>query len=492
MTTAADSGTHTSTDTYDVIVIGAGPTGENLADRTRQAGLTTVVVEAELVGGECSYWACIPSKALLRPQAALDAARAVAGAREAAGGRLDAAAVLARRDYWTSSWKDDGAVTWLDSAGIDLVRGRGRLDGPRRVVVETPDGGERVLVARHAVAVCTGTRAQLPDLPGIADDHVWTSRDATSSPEVPGRLVVVGGGVVCVEMATAWRSLGSEVTVLVRGSGLLPRWEPFVGELVADGMRAAGMDIRTGVSVTELRRDTESGPVTLVLSDGSELLTDEVLFATGRVPHTDDLGLETIGLSPGSWLDVDDTCLVKDVEGGWLYCAGDTNHRALLTHQGKYQGRIAGAAIAARAKGEPVDTAPWGRHAATADHGAVPQVVFTEPEAASVGITAAQARQEGRRVKVVDYEIGNVSGAGLHADDYKGKARAVVDLDRGHLVGVTFVGPAVGEMLHSATIAVAGEVPLERLWHAVPAFPTMSEIWLRLLETYRDAPDGEG
>ncbi|WP_431945574.1 dihydrolipoyl dehydrogenase family protein [Actinacidiphila sp. bgisy167] len=489
MTTAADSGTSTRTDTYDVIVIGAGPTGENVADRTRQAGLTTVVVEAELVGGECSYWACIPSKALLRPQAALEAARAVAGAREAAGGRLDAAAVLARRDWWTGNWKDDGAVTWLDSVGIDLVRGRGRLDGPRRVVVETPDGGERVLLARHAVAVCTGTRAELP---GIADGRVWTSREATSSSEVPGRLVVVGGGVVGVEMATAWRSLGSEVTVLVRGSALLPRWEPFVGGLVAEGMRAAGTEIRFGVSVTELRRADAAGPVTLLLSDDSALVADEVLFATGRAPHTDDLGLETVGLTPGSWLAVDDTCLVEDVEGGWLYCAGDTNHRALLTHQGKYQGRIAGAAIAARAKGEPLDTAPWGRHTATADHSAVPQVVFTEPEAAAVGLTAEQARQAGRRVKVVDYEIGSVSGAGLYADDYKGKARAVVDLDRGHLVGVTFVGPSVGEMLHAATIAVAGEVPLERLWHAVPAFPTMSEVWLRLLETYRDAPDGEG
>ncbi|MFF3565617.1 dihydrolipoyl dehydrogenase family protein [Streptomyces sp. NPDC002574] len=486
MTTAARTSADSSTDTYDVIVIGAGPTGENVADRTQAAGLSTVIVEAELVGGECSYWACIPSKALLRPQAALDAARAVPGAREAAGGRLDTAAVLARRDWSTAGWKDDGQVSWLESVNVDLVRGLGRLDGPRRVVVRTPEGGERVLTARHAVAVCTGTRALLPDLPGIAEVRPWTSREATSAQEVPGRLLVVGGGVVAVEMATAWQSLGSQVTVLVRGSDVLPRWEPFARELVAEGLRTAGVDLRTGLSVTAVRRDGDSGPVTATLTDGSELTADEILCATGRVPHTDDLGLETVGLTPGSWLEVDDTCQVRGVDGGWLYCAGDTNHRALLTHQGKYQARIAGAAIAARAKGEPLDTAPWGAHAATADHEAVPQVVFSEPEAAAVGVTAEEAERAGRRVKVVDYEIGNVAGAYLHAEHYRGHARAVVDLDRGHLIGVTFVGPGVGELLHSATIAVAGQVPVERLWHAVPSFPTVSEIWLRLLEAYRD------
>ncbi|TKA04559.1 NAD(P)/FAD-dependent oxidoreductase [Actinacidiphila oryziradicis] len=467
------------------MVIGAGPTGENLADRTRAAGLTTAVVESELVGGECSYWACMPSKALLRPVAALADARAVAGSREAVTGKLDAAAVLARRDEFASHWKDAGQVSWLESVGVDLVRGQGRLDGPRRVVVETPDGGRRTLTARHAVAVCTGTRAMLPELPGIADAHPWTSREATSSPTVPGRLTVVGGGVVGVEMATAWAALGSTVTLLVRGSGLLPRMEPFAGELVAEGLTAAGVSVRTGVSVTELRRAAESEPVTAVLSDGGRLESDEILFATGRAPRTDDLGLDTVGLSPGGWLDVDDTLRVRGIDGEWLYAAGDVNHRSLLTHQGKYQARIAGAAIGARAEGRALDTAPWGAHAATADTAAVPQVVFTDPEACAVGPTAQEAERAGRRVRAVDYDLGQVAGASLYADGYRGRARIVVDLDRGHLIGATFVGRGTAELLHSATIAVAGEVPLERLWHAVPSYPTISEIWLRLLETYR-------
>jgi pyruvate/2-oxoglutarate dehydrogenase complex dihydrolipoamide dehydrogenase (E3) component len=472
-------------DTYDVIVIGAGPTGENLAGRTRAAGLTTAVVESELVGGECSYWACMPSKALLRPVAALADARAVAGSREAVTGKLDAAAVLARRDEFASHWKDAGQVSWLESVGVDLVRGQGRLDGPRRVVVETPDGGRRTLTARHAVAVCTGTRAVLPELPGIADAHPWTSREATSSPTVPGRLIVVGGGVVGVEMATAWAALGSTVTLLVRGSGLLPRMEPFAGELVAEGLTAAGVSVRTGVSVTGLRRAAESAPVTAVLSDGGRLEADEILFATGRAPRTDDLGLDTVGLPRGGWLDVDDTLRVRGIDGGWLYAAGDVNHRALLTHQGKYQARIAGAAIGARAEGRALDTAPWGAHAATADTAAVPQVVFTDPEACAVGPTAQEAERAGRRVRAVDYDLGQVAGASLYADGYRGRARIVVDLDRGHLIGATFVGRGTAELLHSATIAVAGEVPVERLWHAVPSYPTISEIWLRLLETYR-------
>jgi dihydrolipoamide dehydrogenase len=469
--------------TYDVVVIGAGPVGENLADRTRAAGLSTVIVESELVGGECSYWACMPSKALLRPMVARADARRLPGLREAVAGPLDAAAVLARRDEFTSHWKDDGQVGWLDSVHVDLVRGHGRLDGPRQVTVATPEGGTVTLTARHAVAVCTGTTAALPDLPGLADVRPWTSRDATSAKEVPGSLVVVGGGVVAVEMAAAWQALGAQVTVLVRGTGLLPKMEPFAGELVADGLREAGTEVRFGVSVASVVR--ENGRVRVGLDGGGELTADEILFATGRTPHTDDLGLDTVGLAPGDWLAVDDTLRVTGVADGWLYAAGDVNHRALLTHQGKYQGRIAGAVIAARAKGEPVDDAAWGPHAATADTAAVPQVVFTDPEVASVGLTAAEAERAGRRTKVVDYDIANVAGASLYGDGYRGLARMVVDLDRGHLIGVTFVGPGVGELIHSATVAVAGEVPIERLWHAVPAYPTISEVWLRLLETYR-------
>ncbi|MFE4256141.1 dihydrolipoyl dehydrogenase family protein [Streptomyces sp. NPDC056910] len=472
----------TDENTYDVVVLGAGPVGENVADRARAAGLSAAVVESELVGGECSYWACMPSKALLRPVIAQADARRLPGLRESVQGPLDAAAVLARRDEYTSHWKDDGQMGWLESIGADLYRGKGRLAGPRRVTVTGPDGTEHVLTARHAVAVCTGTRAALPDLPGLADVEPWTSREATSAQKVPGRLVVVGGGVVAAEMATAWQALGSQVTMLVRGSGLLSRMEPFAGELVMQALVEAGAQVRTGVSVKGVTR--EGGTVVTTLDDGSTLESEEILFATGRAPRTDDIGLETVSLEPGSWLPVDDSLRVEG--STWLYAVGDVNHRALLTHQGKYQARIAGAAIAARAQGVPLlETDRWGAHAATADHSAVPQVVFTDPEAGSAGLTLAEAEAAGHRVRAVDYDIASVAGAGLYGEGYRGRARMIVDLDREILLGVTFVGPGVGELVHSATVAVAGEVPIDRLWHVVPSYPTVSEVWLRLLETYR-------
>ncbi|MGW1884705.1 dihydrolipoyl dehydrogenase family protein [Streptomyces sp. NPDC001970] len=469
---------------YDVVVLGAGPTGENVADRTRAAGLSTAVVESELVGGECSYWACIPSKAILRPVIARSESRRVPGVRHAVQGPLDAAEVLAHRDEYVAHWKDDGQVGWLDAIGARLFRGHGRLHGHRKVVVEGPENEHHVLTARHAVAVCTGSRAVLPHLPGLAGARAWTSREATSAQSVPGRLVVVGGGAVGSEMATAWQALGSQVTMLVRGKGLLPRLEPFVGEHVAEALTEAGATVRTNVSVAAVQRNGGGAPVTVVLEDGELIDADEVLFATGRAPRTEDIGLETVGLEPGSWLPVDDSCRVEGSE--WLYAVGDVNRRALMTHQGKYQARIAGAAIAARAQHVPLlETDRWGAHSATADHDAVPQVVFTDPEAASVGLSLAEAEAMGRRVRAVDYDLAAVAGAGLYADDYRGRARMVVDLDREIVLGATFVGPGVGELLHSATIAVAGEVPIDRLWHAVPAFPTISEVWLRLLETYR-------
>lgn len=474
---------------FDVIVLGAGPIGQNAAERARAAGLRVALVERELVGGECSYWACVPSKALLRPVLALADTRRVDGAREAVTGSLNAEGVFGRRNRYVTDWDDSGQADWVSGIGATLVRGHGRLDGARRVVVTTGDDERVALTARHAVVVCTGSRPALPDLPGMAEAKPWTNRRATDSSEVPERLAVVGAGGVGVEMATAWRGLGSEVTVLSRGSGLLPRMEPFVGELIGHGLVGAGVDVRVGVSVRALRRPDDT-TVVLELDDGGELTVNEVLFATGRAPLTDDIGLETVGLEPGSWLEVDDTCLVRAVEDGWLYGAGDVNHRALLTHQGKYQGRIAGAAIGARATGKPLDTAPWGAHATTADHHAVPQAFFTDPEAAAVGLTTQQAEDAGYRVRAVDIEIGDVvMGAKLYADGYTGRARMVVDQATGHLLGVTMVGPGVTEMLHSATIAVAGQVPVDRLWHAVPCFPTISELWLRLLEAYRDAPD---
>jgi dihydrolipoamide dehydrogenase len=467
---------------YDVVVIGAGPVGENVADVAVQGGLSAVIVEAELVGGECSYWACMPSKGLLRPHAALEAARDVRGAAGAITADVDPTEVFARRDAIVNDWNDDSQVRWLESAHIDLVRGQGRLTGVRAVSVEAPDGTVTDLVARHAVVVSTGTAALLPDVPGLRDVRPWTSREATSATAVPGRLAIIGGGVVACEMATAYTGFGSAVTMLVRGDGLLAGQEPFAGQAVRARLERDGAVVRTGVEATAARR-TGSGSVELTLGDGATLEADEVLVATGRVPHTQDIGLETVGLTPGDWLRVDDTMRVDGVD--WLYAAGDVNHRALLTHQGKYQARAAGAAIAARAAGDPVDDAPWGRHVATADHEAVPQVTFTEPEVASVGLTAAAAERAGYRARVVDYDLSSLAGTYVHADHYEGRARAVVDEDRGVLLGVTFVGQDIAELLHAATIAVVGRVPLDRLWHAVPSYPTMSEVWLRLLEAYR-------
>ncbi|MFF4154276.1 dihydrolipoyl dehydrogenase family protein [Streptomyces sp. NPDC001651] len=475
--------------TYDVIVIGAGPVGENVADRTAAAGLSTVVVEGELVGGECSYWACEPSKALLRPVLLRADAVHVPGIDPAVGNPLDTKAVLAHRDRMSADWKDDGQVEWLESAGITLLRGHGRLAGEREVSVETPDGATVRLRARHAVAVCTGSRAALPELPGLEDVRPWTSREATTAGSAPRRLAVVGAGVVGVEMATAWQALGSHVTLLAREGGLLPRMEPFAGELVAERLREAGADVRFGVSVTAVRRlrDGQADEVRITLSDGDEVVADEILIATGRAPRSADIGLETVGLGPGEWLTTDDSLTVTAVPGDWLYAVGDVNRRALFTHQGKYQARIAGAVIVARSRGERPATGRWAPHSATADGEAVPGVVFTDPEIATVGLTAAEAERAGRDVEIVDYELGNLAGAVQYRPDYRGRARVLIDREREVVVGATFAGPGVGELLYSATMAIAGEVPVERLWHAVPAFPTISEVWLRLLETRRDA-----
>ena len=455
--------------TYDVIVLGAGSTGENVADYAQRGGLTAVLVESELVGGECSYWACMPSKALLRPVEARSDAQAVAGSREAVTGELDVEAVFARRDSFTSSWRDDGQASWVDGAGMALARGQGRLTGVRTVEV---DGV--TLTARHAVVVCTGSTAALPPIEGLADSRPWTAREATSASAVPVRLAVIGGGVVGVEMATAWRALGAQVTVIERSDRVLANYEPEVGTRVTKILRDSGVEVRVGVSVTKVARD---GQVVATLDDGSTVEADELLVAVGRKAATADLGLESVGIEPGSWLTVDDTMLVEGFD--WLYAAGDVNARALLTHMGKYQARVAGTVIAARAQGRAL-TGAWTQHAATADHAVVPQVVFTNPPVASVGLTEAVARKQGLSVTTVSFDIGSTAGGALYADGNPGWAQLVVSGDR--LVGATFFGPGVSEMVHAAAVAIVGEVPLQRLWHAVPSYPTMSEVWLRLLD----------
>ena len=463
-----------TTTEYDLIVIGAGAVGENVADRAVQGGLTALIVESELVGGDCSYWACMPSKALLRSGMVYRAAKKVGGASEAITKPLDVAATLARRTAIIHDWNDEGQVKWLEGAHIDLARGLGVITGVKQVTV-----GGTVYTARHAVCVSTGSVALLPDIPGLADSQPWTSHDATSAKEAPASLAIIGGGVVAAEMATAYASFGTRVTVIAR-SGLLTGQEPFAGEMVGDALGELGATVLLGVSPTAVSK--KDGSFVVELDKGSPVTAEKLLVATGRVPRSMDLGLENIGLTPGDWLDVDDTMRVKGFD--WLYATGDMNHRVLLTHQGKYQARAAGDVIVARALGKPVDDSDWGTHVATADHQAVPQVTFSDPEVASVGLTAEAAAKAGYETRVVDYDMSWLAGTAIQADNYVGQARMVVDEKRKVILGVTFVGQDVSEMLQAATFAVVGEIPLDRLWHAVPAYPTMNEIWLRLLETY--------
>jgi pyruvate/2-oxoglutarate dehydrogenase complex dihydrolipoamide dehydrogenase (E3) component len=479
--------TDTTESTYDVVVIGAGAVGENIADRAVQGGLTVVIVENELVGGACSYWACMPSKTLLRSGAAIKAAQRVPGAAEAVTGKIDPRAVLMRRNVITHDWNDDSQVKWLHRARIDLVRGHARLTGVKEVTVTSNDGQDTtVLTANHAVAIATGSTSMLPDVPGLDTVEAWDSHKATAAQDVPESLAIIGGGVTAVEMADAYSSLGSKVTLVAR-STLIRSQEPFAGEMVAEALEAAGVRILIDTRLEAAERNGD-GDVLLRLSNGETITTSKVIVATGMVPNTSDIGIELFGLKSGDWLNVDDTLLVQgdspELQGQWLYAAGDVNKRALFTHQGKYQARAAGDVIAARANGWPVDDAPWGSHVATADHTAVPSIIFTDPTVASVGLTSAEAERAEYTFRVVDYDMSWLAGASVLADDYVGKARAVIDEDRGVILGVTFVGQDVAELLHSATIAVVGEVPLSKLWHAVPGYPTLSEIWLRLLEAY--------
>jgi dihydrolipoamide dehydrogenase len=449
--------------TFDVVVLGAGPAGEVAAGRLADAGLEVAIVEDRLVGGECSFWACMPSKSLLRPYEALAEARRIPGAAEAAQGTLDVQAILDRRDQVIHDLDDSVQLPWLEDRGIALIRGVGRLSGERRVTA-----GDEELEARRAVFLAGGTAPAMPPIEGLDQiDDKWTNREATTAKAIPGSMVIMGGGVVGVELAQAFQTLGSHVTLVEGERRLLPREEEFACAQVTESLAGFGVDIRTGQKAEKVQ---QRGDVVVVgTSDGSEAQGEVLLVALGRRPQTDDLGLDTVGLEPGGYVHVDAHCRVPGSE--WLYAIGDVNGRALFTHMGKYQARIAADHVLG--------------HDHVVSHGAdgplSPRVVFTEPQVAAVGHTTDTAAKAGLDVEVVETPTSGNAGGSFYGRNAPGTSRLLIDRERRLVVGATFTGAEVAEMLHAATIAIVGEVRLDRLRHATPCFPTRSEIWLSLL-----------
>jgi len=473
--------------TYDVICVGSGWAGRVIAARVCKAGLTALIIEDELVGGDCPFWACVPSKALLRPAQALEAAKAVGGARELIepSKGVDVEAVWKRRDFFTAGWDDTQLlVPMVEKSGAQLVRGRGVIVGTKKVRLESKDGESVELQARHAVAVCTGSEVFFPDVPGLKEAKPWTPREATSTSILPEHLIIIGAGAVGCEMATAYSSFGAKVTVVTSTEEILPRFDIRVGKMVRESLASRRVVFHLSTKVSWVYR-TEEGRVQVTLENGEVVSGAEVLVAAGRRPRTRDVGLNTLGLPvDGNPIAVDESLCVESIPGRWLYAVGDVNGRATLTHMCKYQGRIAGDTIVARAKGllgEGQKPVAWDKFSATADRYAVPQVVFTDPIVASVGFTLAAAKEAGHPVREVSAPLTTV-GSLLHGDEQSGWAQWVVDVPSNKLLGATFVGRDVEDLIHASTVAIVAGITLDRLVHAVPSFPTMTEVYLNLAE----------
>src|SRR4051794_5914711 len=402
---------------FDVVVIGAGPAGEVAAGKLAEADVKVAIVEDRLVGGECSFWACMPSKALLRPYEALAELRRIPGAAQAATGELDVRAALERRDEVIHGLDDASMLPWLEDRGIDLFRGRGRLTGPKRVAVERRDGGTEELEATKAVILAGGTLPAMPPIPGLDEiDDKWTNREATTAKTIPDRLVILGGGVVGVEMAQAYRSLGATVAIIEGARKLLPREEWFACEQVTEALERQGVDVRRERKAERIER-TGTG-VEVTLDDGGSVEGDILLVAVGRTPQTDQLGLEDLGFEAGKYVEVDEHCQVPGHD--WLYAIGDLNGRALFTHMGKYQARVATEHILGRDRALP--------HGA--DGPPAPRGIFCDPQVAAVGHTSETAEQAGLDVEIVDVETSANAGGSYWGRKAPGTSRLVIDRGR--------------------------------------------------------------